>query len=203
MTLRAFSNISGGAVLVGALALVLAGCGGAVDESNSSDTTGATSQELKRCPPAVPDPSLAVPAGNKVAFELDAVGVQIYTCQASGAAYSWTLKAPDATLYARGRVVGKHYAGPTWEYKDGSKVVGSRLAGFTPDPSAIPWLLLQAASHEGDGRMSNISYIQRLETTGGLAPSSGCDADHVGAEARVDYTAAYVFFQPGHSCGCK
>lgn len=86
---------------------------------------------------------------------------------------------------------GKHYAGPTWESKDGSTVVGAKVAAFTAEPTVIPELLLQAVSHTGDGRMSEVTYIQRLDTVAGLAPATGCDATTVGASARVDYTATY------------
>jgi len=176
-------------------------CSGAEDSSPEESETDTLSESVKRAPfPALPSPTLAVPEGNRLAFYLDAVGVQIYVCQASATGVAWTLKAPEATLYdQRGRVAGTHYAGPTWQANDGSKVVGTRLAGFTDDPSAIPALLLQAASTEGAGRMKHVTYIQRLETTGGLAPSTGCDADHVNATTRVDYTATYYFY----SAKCK
>ncbi|HMJ12980.1 MAG TPA: DUF3455 domain-containing protein, partial [Polyangiaceae bacterium] len=88
-----------------------------------------------------------------------------------------------------------HYAGPTWEYRDGSKVVAARVSGFTADPTAIPLLLLSAVSHEGKGKMSKVTYIQRLDTAGGLAPTAGCDASHVGEIARAGYAATYVFYK--------
>jgi hypothetical protein len=139
-----------------------------------------------------------VPAGNRLAFHFDAIGVQIYACSAVTAGYAWVFKAPEATLYNNGgHVAGKHYVGPTWEANDGSTVVGAKIAAATPDPTAIPWLLLGAVSHAGDGRMTDVTYIQRLETTGGIAPASGCDATTVGASARVPYTATYYFYEAG------
>ena len=63
---------------------------------------------------------------------------------------------------------------------------------ITADPTAIPELLLKAVSHSGDGRMSGVTYVQRLDTVGGLAPTAGCDT--AGATARVDYTATYYFY---------
>jgi hypothetical protein len=149
-----------------------------------------------KCQPPVPG-TLAVPSGNKLAFSLDAIGVQIYSCNATAAGYAWTFVAPEASLLdPGGDVAGSHYAGPTWEGEDGSKVKAAKVSGYTADPTSIPWLLLQAVSHEGEGRMSKVSYIQRLDTVGGLAPASGCDASHVGDVARVDYTATYYFFEP-------
>ena len=105
-------------------------------------------------------------------------------------------RAPEADLFGkRGRIAGSHYAGPTWEGLDGSTVVAGRVAGVTVDATAIPWLLLQATSNTGDGRMSDVTFIQRLETVGGLAPATGCDAAHIGAVADVPYTALYAFYE--------
>jgi len=107
---------------------------------------------------------------------------------------AWVFTAPEATLYEqREEVAGTHYAGPTWEALDGSTVVAARAAAATPDPTAIPWLLLRAVSHGGAGTMSRVTYVQRVATTGGLAPSSGCDAAAVGTVSRVPYTATYCF----------
>lgn len=95
-----------------------------------------------------------------------------------------------------GKPIVRHYAGPTWEsLEDGSQVAASKLEAFTEDSSAIPALLLKASSHHGAGRMAEVSFIQRLETTGGLAPRAGCDAEHAGAESRVPYTASYYFYR--------
>jgi hypothetical protein len=143
-------------------------------------------------PPAPPVPgTIAVPDGNKVFLIGHAVGVQIYSCNGS----AWTLLAPRADLYGdNGKLIATHFAGPTWQANDGSKVVGSRRAGVTVDPTAIPWLLLAAASTapgEGD-RLVETTYIQRIDTTGGLAPAGACTA---GATAEVPYTADYVFWK--------
>lgn len=179
--------------------VALGGCSADVGDATEREDIGVNAAELAK--PVLPDPSLAVPDGNKLAFAFDAVGVQIYACQASGTAFAWVFQAPEATLYNRGgHDVGKHYAGPTWEYRDGSKVMAAKVAAFTADPTAIPELLLQANNHEGAGKMADVTYIQRLDTTGGLAPSTGCDADHVSAIARVDYTATYYFYEAKKGC---
>jgi uncharacterized protein DUF3455 len=154
------------------------------------------------CSDATP-PTLAAPAGNDLAFELLADGVQIYSCASpSGAAAggpAWAFQAPEATLLDRaGQLAGTHRAGPTWEALDGSSVVGAKVEGATPDPAAIPWLLLRAASHGGGpGRMADVTFVQRLQTSGGVAPSEGCSAASVGAVARVPYRAVYCFYR-GH-----
>jgi hypothetical protein len=110
--------------------------------------------------------------------------------------FEWTLKAPEATLTDdAGQALAKHYAGPTWEATDGSKVVGAMKAkADAPDSNAIPWLLIEAKSNEGHGVLSNIAWVQRAATVGGKAPSTGCDKAHAGAEVRVDYRATYYFY---------
>lgn len=147
-----------------------------------------------RCEREVPA-QLAVPGGNQLAFALEAEGVQVYACTANGAAFGWAFQAPEATLSEAKRAAGTHYAGPTWEATDGSKVVGAKLEGVTRDPTAIPWLLMRAASHAGSGRMGEVTFVQRVRTTGGNAPSGGCDAAHSGAVARVPYRALYCFYR--------
>ena len=75
-----------------------------------------------------------------------------------------------------------------------------RLRGLS---GARDEVLLTATAHTGDGLFANVTSIQRLSTTGGLAPATGCDADHVGAEARVPYTADYFFYRTGNGNGNK
>jgi len=178
--------------LAGALALVLFACAG-----DSDDTDGvANSLQQLGCATDVPA-SLTVPDSAHPDFTLAARGVQVYACKQTDAdRYEWTFVAPDARLFeARGRPAGHHYAGPTWKSIDGSSVKGSVVASERVDSEAIPWLLLRATAHDGDGRMARVRYVQRLFTVGGLAPSAGCDATHLGAAVDVPYTASYAFFR--------
>jgi hypothetical protein len=145
--------------------------------------------------PDLPSPlcdSVQVPLGNKLAFHAYAVGVQRYRWNG----VSWDFVEPVATLYAdagfNGKV-GTHYAGPTWESNSGSKVVAKRLEGCSPDPTAIPWLLLQMTSTDGSGIFSRVTYIQRVNTSGGLVPTA--PGSTVGALAEVPYTAEYYFYR--------
>lgn len=154
-------------------------------------------------PPAEGDipANLAPPSSSVLLFELGATGVQIYACEADpndATSYVWTFTAPEADLFnSRGEPVGTHFAGPTWQGLDGSAVVGAVLErADAPDPSAIPWLLLEAVEHEGSGAFSTITHVQRLDTVGGVAPAEGCDEAHEGEEARVPYEATYAFFYP-------
>jgi Protein of unknown function (DUF3455) len=142
---------------------------------------------------------IAVPAGNKLFLTAHATGVQIYSCSPAASGYAWSFVAPRASLYdRRGKLLTTHFAGPTWQAKDGSSVVGRVVDRVTPYPTAIPWLLLSAASttvgDSGD-RLARTTYIQRLNTSGGLAPDAGCSAERAGAVARVPYSADYAFWK--------
>ena len=145
--------------------------------------------------PEVPSPicdDINAPAGNRVKFRAFAVGVQIYEWTGSG----WMFKGPEADLYADAGLNGKigtHYAGPTWEANDGSVVVGSSPVRCPLSPADIPWLLLTADSLEYPGLFSNITYIQRVSTEGGIAPRNS--GSFVGEIARVAYTAEYYFYR--------
>ena len=148
--------------------------------------------------PDVPD-ALKAPATQVLSLETQAVGVQIYECKASKddpTRFEWVFKAPEAELFdSAGKKIAKHYAGPTWESIDGSKVVGEVKARDNgPDPKAIPWLLLSAKSTSGTGVFSQTQSIQRLYTTGGIAPAEGCTQAQAGKEARVPYKAKYYFY---------
>ncbi|MGE5615848.1 MAG: DUF3455 domain-containing protein [Bacillota bacterium] len=139
---------------------------------------------------------LTPPSGETLLLRAFAQGVQVYECVDGAAGPQWIFRAPEATLVdERGKPLGKHYAGPTWESNDGSKVVGRLVASAdAADPSAIPHLLLKAESHAGDGVFANVRSIQRLQTVGGRAPRAGCDAKELTRQTRVYYTATYYFY---------
>lgn len=142
---------------------------------------------------------LKVQANEKLSLEAHATGVQIYECKASKddpLKFEWAFKAPEAELFdSAGKSIGKHYAGPTWESNDGSKVVGELKAKDAgPDPSAIPWPLLSAKSTTGDGVFGHTQSIQRVRTVGGKAPVDGCNQTLLGKETRVPYKATYFFY---------
>jgi hypothetical protein len=141
-------------------------------------------------PPAIPD-NLKPPGTEKLARQARAVGDQIYSCDGS----TWVLTGPDAKLFDEtGKEVGSHFAGPTWKWSDGSSVTGRPVATATPDPDSIPWLLLTASEHQGDGVMKDVSSIQRLATKGGKASTTACDDSHKGEKTRSHYTAVYYFY---------
>ena len=147
--------------------------------------------------PTVP-PSLQAPAGSTLYLEALASGVQIYECSRKpDSTYEWVFKVPEATLTTRsGQLLGKHYAGPTWEAVDGSAMVGE-LKARAPAPSAsdIPWLLLAAKSNTGVGTFVGAKFVQRVATVGGIAPTGGCTDSTLKKEARVPYSASYFFYR--------
>jgi hypothetical protein len=143
---------------------------------------------------------VAVPAGNKQFLLGHAVGVQIYTCNATGATFAWSSATPRARLFDdHGHVIASHFAGPTWQAKDGSTVVGRREDGVTVDPTAISWLRLAAVSTTSGAhgeRLTATTYIQRLRTRGGLPPAADqCSAATAGKVVESPYTADYTFWK--------
>ena len=141
-------------------------------------------------------PELAVPNGNVLLIKAFATGVQNYLCSQGKSGFEWTFKGPQAGLAdAAGRAIGKHYAGPTWEASDGSKVVGRAVASLAGESGdAIPQLLLVSTENQGSGVFAGVKTIQRLETKGGLAPSEPCAADQLGRLVQSPYTATYYFY---------
>jgi Protein of unknown function (DUF3455) len=142
--------------------------------------------------------TLQPPANEQLLLQVHAKGDQIYSCKGDADQFTWTLKAPDAQLFDKdGKAFGKHFAGPSWEANDGSRVTGKAAANApSPDADSIPWLLVTVVGHSGDGVLARVTSIQRLNTKGGKAPASGCDAGHVGQEVRAPYSADYLFFAP-------
>ncbi|WP_374546072.1 DUF3455 domain-containing protein [Rhodoblastus sp.] len=136
------------------------------------------------------------PASARLIQEVYAAGVQIYNCEAREQAPAWIFKGPEANLTnAQGQVVGTHFAGPAWKNIDGSEVVGEVIAKENaPRAEDIPWLLLKAKSHEGSGAWSQIAFVRRTATSGGMASKDGCDAEHIGQQLRAPYKATYQFF---------
>jgi hypothetical protein len=143
-------------------------------------------------------PQLQPTANEQLLFQVHAKGDQIYICQEGATQFAWALKAPDAQLFDKnGKPFGRHFAGPSWEAKDGSRVTGKAVVNVpSPDADSIPWLLVDIMSHEGSGVLSRATAIRRLNTKGGKAPTSGCDSVNAGKEVRVPYSADYLFFAP-------
>jgi hypothetical protein len=157
----------------------------------------ATAQESAR--PEVPD-AIKAPAGGELVLAAHATGFQIYVCQmGSDGKTAWLFKAPEAELRDNSdRVVGHHYAGPSWKHTDGSEVTGKLVAkAESPDPESIPWLLLSAANHSGTGILAGVATIQRIHTKGGQPPAKPqCTSSNLNATSKSSYVADYYFYAP-------
>jgi len=139
--------------------------------------------------------TIAAPTETMVA-KFHAEGAQVYECKADSAGkLGWVFREPIATLMADGKTVGRHYAGPNWEYSDGSTVVG-KVISSAPGVGAkdIPWLKLDVAAHRGDGLLTAVTTVQRINTAGGKLDGT-CDS--AGAYRSEPYSADYVFLRKG------
>ena len=139
--------------------------------------------------------ALAAP-GETVVLTAHAEGMQIYECKAgTDGKLAWAFREPVATLIAGDKIVGRHFAGPTWQLSDGSAVVGQVVAS-TPGATAndIAWLKLDVASRRGSGMLSNVTTVQRINTLGGKLDDA---CDRPGDSRSMPYTADYVFLRKG------
>lgn len=207
------SKITGGFMLTAIMAFVLTSC--QKDQNNGFENVSGEFQSVtggeemtersqpSGCEADIPD-TLNVPEGNKLAYRTYATGVQIYEVKRSATnpnAFVWVNTAPSANLYIQSgynNLVGTHYGGPTWDFTQGpfkdEKVVAKRLVGVTVDATAIPWLLLQTVE-DLSSPGNQVTYIQRVCTTGGLAPAIIPNESNLGQIEHVPYTATYLFFE--------
>jgi hypothetical protein len=166
-------------------------------------------------PPHVPG-NIRVPAGNTAFLEGHAIGTQDYICLPSGSGFAWTFFGPQATLFNDDdEQVITHFLSPnpdeggtpraTWQHSQDTSTVwamaiaSSSNPGFVA-PGAIPWLLLEVVGAQdgptGGRTLTATTFIQRLNTSGGVAPSTGCTSStDVGKKAFVPYTADYFFYK--------
>lgn len=154
---------------------------------------GAEPGNDNRAPDVGDYEQLQAPAGNMVAFHAYAEGVQIWRWNGTG----WVFVKPEAVLYSGGddddEIVGIHYEGPTWESPSGSYVVATVIDRAAPKADSIPWLLLKAVESKGPGIFDRLTYIQRVNTVGGIAPAGAGEV--LGEEVRVPYSADYYFYR--------
>ena len=180
-------------------------------------SSAAMAQPAIEVPP-VP-PGLEVPVGHVPFLKGFAVGTQNYVCLPKGASFSWTFLGPQATVFQtfKGDLrqqVTTHYLSrnpvddtnrPTWQHSfDSSRVWGRVLTSSTDgafvEPGAVAWLLVEAAGVEAGPtsgfQLAQTTYIHRVNTSGGVAPTTGCgDPGNVGAVALVPYTTDYIFYR--------
>ncbi len=139
---------------------------------------------------------IKVPDGHAPALQLAARGVQIFRCEPAGAGFEWRFRQPEAELFdAQGQPAGRHGASFSFEHRDGSRLLGTVVehqAAAAAD--TLPWLLLTARSF-GQGALAGVSYVQRVNTRGGMPPA-GCSAGQANRLLRVDFSADFVFYRP-------
>jgi len=157
-------------------------------------SVNATAQMME-----VPE-AVRVPPGHTMSMKAVGVGELTYECRAKAndaVAFEWAFVGPVARLMdaSGGKELGKYYAGPTWEAADGSKVTGKQVAIAPAAPGSIPLQLVKAEPTTGNGAMSGITYIQRVNTKGGVAPGEPCAAASAGVKKQVPYQADYVFYK--------
>ena len=146
--------------------------------------------------PALAQDATQPPAGQQAVLAVRGDGVQIYVCKQADGGPKWVFQAPQAKLLdENGKEVGSHGAGPFWKSVDGSLVKGTLVSkSEAPEAGDIPWLLLKASAHEGQGVLSKVEYIRRSDTHRGAAPDGGCDAAHLDTTVSMFYTAIYTFY---------
>src|ERR1700688_3561613 len=147
-------------------------------------------------PAETPLPGAIAAPGETAVLTVHAEGAQVYECKAGAdGKLAWAFREPIATLMLDGKTVGRHYAGPNWEYSDGSAVVG-KAAASAPGATSndIPWLKLEVVSHRGSGILSGATTVQRIHTQGGKLEGP-CDA--AGTYRSAPYSADYVFLRKG------
>ena len=132
--------------------------------------------------------------GETLLLEIHAEGAQIYECKADAeGGLAWVLREPIASLFLNDKTVGRHYAGPRWEFSDGGSVFGKVVGKSQGDgPADIPWLKLAASGDSGRGALAGVTTIQRINTRGG-ALDGNCET--AGTFRSVSYSADYVFLK--------
>jgi Protein of unknown function (DUF3455) len=194
---RIFTSLAAAAAVVGSI-LITSPAASAADPAPTPAlaTTNTAPQSAGVTSNGNLPAGIQVPSGNKIVASLRGVGKQVYDCNSDGKGY--TLREPVAGLFtSRGIPVAIHGKGPFWASFDGSHVDGTAKLGQadSPDPTKnVPWLLFQGSATGTGGVFSNVTFIQRLDTRGGVAPIGNCTP---GQTVPVDYTANYVFWAKG------
>jgi len=160
-------------------------------------------------------PEIKVPDGHVAFMKTTATGTQNYICLPSG----WTFLAPQAALFLNYRwfnievrqQAATHFlsvnpkevdmARPTWQSSLDTSAIWAKAVASSSDPGhvakgAIPWLLLEVVGARrgptGGASLVPATYLQRINTTGGIKPTTACT---VGELEMVPYTADYIFYR--------
>ncbi|HWY73327.1 MAG TPA: DUF3455 domain-containing protein [Burkholderiaceae bacterium] len=196
-------------VLAAAVALSLAACAGGPPPAGRAPPPGGAPVAPE--PGAVPAPApseqpsrpslglftrIRAPSEVEPILELVATGVQIFRCEADKESFHWVFRLPEAELRdARGLVVAHHGANYSFEDVDGSRLIGT-IVGYdsAPNDNSVHWLLLRTQSY-GQGEFEKVTYVQRVDTSGGMPPAQ-CSAEQVNQILRVPFSAKFIFYRP-------
>jgi hypothetical protein len=150
-------------------------------------------------PPTGITSAITAPADEEPAFVLRGEGTHAFECRPLASdpnRFAWAFATPNVTLYDAGRPVARHAAENTWEATgDRSSVSGAPRARQDGGASNLPWLLFRTQSTQDTGLFAGVTSVQRVNTAGGVAPDSGCDASNAGKETRVAVAADYYFYR--------
>jgi len=145
-----------------------------------------------------PTNDLPAPANAKLVLRLQARGDQVYTVQAgAGGAVEWSSATPDAKLFnEKGEQVGVHGKGPSWTLADGGTVIAQLPPAkkIVVDPTAVPWLEINAKASSAAGSLKEVTIIQRIKTTGGVPRAGDLKTENLGKQFKAAYTAEYLFY---------
>jgi hypothetical protein len=201
---------AGRRILAAAAALLLAACAGGpppVGRAPPPPAGAPVAPEAGVAPAPAPSeqpsrPSLGLftriraPSEAEPILELAATGVQIFRCEPDKDGFHWAFRLPEAELRdARGQVVAHHGANYSFEHVDGSRLIGT-IVGYDSAPSddSVHWLLLRTQSY-GQGEFEKATYVQRVDTSGGMPPAQ-CAADQANQILRVPFSAKFIFYRP-------
>lgn len=192
-------TLIGTASAAAAAALLSACASGPMASSSSPMSMAPMAMAPMKVDNATLPEAVRVPAGQKMLMSATGVGDLTYECREKkdmAGQHEWVFVGPVATLMSSDRKpVGKYYGGPTWESSDGSKVTGKQVAVAPAGTGNIPLQLVKTDPAMGSaGAMSGVTYIQRINTKGGVAPAMACDAAGMGKKQTVKYEADYVFY---------
>ncbi|HEU0201694.1 MAG TPA: DUF3455 domain-containing protein [Burkholderiaceae bacterium] len=180
-------------------AALLASCASVPPEPG---TSGASAADGAKQPEAlrVEKPSLGffsrirTPDGQEPVLRLSARGVQVFRCEQRPGGPIWAFRLPEAELYnEQGQLVARHGANFSFEHTDGSRLVGA-IAAHDEVGDDLFWLLISTKSF-GNGALTGVRYVQRVNTKGGRPPGR-CSASQLDRLLRVPFSAEFVFYKP-------
>ena len=198
MNIRTSHNLRYSLAMVAAAGFVIACADGAPvgPKPTTLNTADVQAASDGRFPDLAGCTQLQVPEGSNISFHVFGVGFQVDRWDGT----KWQFSNPEANLFADAglnALVGTHFsapgAKPNWLTNSGSRVIGTLVARCTVDANAIDWVKL-SADNSGTGVFNQTTFIQRLNTVGGLAPTT--PGTVVGQEFKSPYTADYFFYHP-------